>query len=114
MARAYTNRLAELSGTGATPGPITVYTTPVGIRTVVRDIVWTMTDPSQVLYVENAPPGGFRYRMATLFQVEGETGHMELRQAMLAGEPLIVTVTGTGSWNLAVTGYELLEDAPSA
>jgi hypothetical protein len=101
--RVFTRRLfgGQVLGTD----PVVVYTVPDGFTAIVRDIVISSeADPGcHFAIFLNIPAGNVRILDHEL--TLGQTAHLELRQALIPGEGLVVWKFTGAAGAAAITGY---------
>lgn len=105
MAFAYTARVGYLQRAG--PFDVELAIVPVGRVWVVRDLVGRGFDSDAELHFYVHTQGGQTYTLAIWKLASGESRHLDLRQALPAGDSIRVGYTGTAGTNLAVTVYDL-------
>ena len=110
MAQPYTQRLVFAS---LSSGDQLLYTCPSDRTVVVRDFVVINTSGAIVTFnIYVAAPGG-NYSLLYHPVPIGETYHLELRQAISAGDAIRGNLLGAGPGGIVITGY-VLSTAPRA
>lgn len=106
MAAPYTRRFtAHYQGT---PGYATIWTVPAGSVWILRDIVLAnQGGAAEVGQLWIQAPNGDAFVLYSATIQPGSSGHSDLRQQLLPGEPLRCGFA-TSSWSVILTGYEFL------
>ena len=107
MAEPFTRRIVDFN----LNGPISqlIFTVPQSDTYILRHLIWSPTANTSFVGIYVASPGGaVRYHLARSKTGDGTTQYIDLRQELLPGEQVFLSLPTAGqSANGALTAYVL-------